>query len=54
MDPIKEKLRRAKEGVVDRLGHSYRSLLFAFQNTKVHQNIDSLVTYQRIYYELLN
>jgi hypothetical protein len=54
MDSIKEQLKKGKDFCKDRFSNSYRSFRLKYQGTKVYKNIDSLIKFQNVYYELIN
>ena len=54
MEPLKEKVKKTRDGYKDRLTSKYRSWKLKYQSTRAYKNIDSLMKFQNIYYELLN
>jgi len=54
MDTLKEQLRKGRDLCKDRFSNSYRSFRLKYQGTKAYKNIDSLIKYQNLYYELVN
>ncbi|CDW82230.1 UNKNOWN [Stylonychia lemnae] len=56
MDSNQDKKPQKKSGdsFRDRFQNGYRALKLKYQGTKAYKNIDSLLKYQQIYYELMN
>ena len=54
MDDIKDKAKKSTNYVKDKFKNTYRSLRMKYQGTKVYKNLDTLLKYQHIYYEMLN
>jgi hypothetical protein len=54
MESIREQAKKVKDFAKDRFSNNYRSIKLKYQGTKVHQNIDSLLKFQTVYYELIN
>jgi hypothetical protein len=50
MDSFKEQFKKAKDG----FNSTYRSFRLKYQGTKAYKNIDSLLKFQNIYYDLIN
>lgn len=54
MDALKEQVKKAKDYCKDSFNSTYRSFRLRYQGTKVYKNIDSLIKFQNIYYDLIN
>lgn len=54
MDSLKEQLKKGKDYVKDKFSNNYRSFRIRYQGTKAYKNIETLIKYQNIYYELIN
>lgn len=54
MEPIKDKFKKTRDYFKDSFASTYRSFRLKYQGTKVYKNIDSLIKFQNIYYDLVN
>jgi hypothetical protein len=54
MEPLKDKFSDFKQGTKNKLSNTLRSISLKYKGTKVSKNIDTLVTFQSIYYQLIN
>lgn len=54
MDSFKDQVKKGKNFFKDRFSNNYRSFKIKYEGTKAYKNIDSLIKYQNIYYELTN
>jgi hypothetical protein len=54
METIKEQAKKARDYCRDSFGSTYRSFRLKYQGTKMSKNIDSLLKFQSIYYDLVN
>ncbi len=54
MESIKEQAKKTRDFFKDKFTHNYRSVKLRYQGTKMYKNIDSMVKFQNIYYELVN
>lgn len=54
MEPIKEQIKKARDYCKDSFSSTYRSFRLRYQGTKMYKNIDSLIKFQNIYYDLVN
>jgi hypothetical protein len=54
MEPIKNSFKKARDYCKDSVNNTYRTVMLRYQKTKVYKNIDSLLKFQNIYYDLIN
>lgn len=54
MDSLKQRIKKSNDYLKDRFSNNYRSFRLRYEGTRAYKNIDSLVQYQNIYYELTN
>lgn len=54
MEDFKNKLKKTKNNVKEKIFNSYRSFKLKYQTTKAYKNIDSLIKFQTIHYEIIN
>lgn len=53
-DQNKPREKKVKDHARDRLTNMFRSFRMKFESTKMHKNIDTLLKFRDIYYELVN
>lgn len=53
-DQSKPQEKKARDYTRDKITNLFRSFRMKFESTKMHKNIDTLLKFRDIYYELLN